>query len=1160
MTMTRAEKKADRKAEKRAREDVRTDASASKKAEEKDRKLAERAAAIARKQLGVETEPTTTQSDPDQRGDKPRVRRLFKRFKGGRKTYVTGLILLAFEAATAVIALYPIAFLIDFLTGSKPTLREFGGPQILQSERFETILALAVAVLLIAATNSAARSLSEICMGRSGRSLGYRIRAAMNERLQHLPLGYHDSKRTGEILTRITRDVLVVEEFVVKSVRTIVGSLLVLVGSFAFVLFLSWPLAVGALLVAPPLAIASRIYTRRVKIASETRRRSEAELDSTTRDILRTARLMQSQGGGTVDFSRFSDQAAKSMRASASASRIQAWFRFVTALVEALAISAVVALGVWLVDRDEVTIGTLVLVILLLRNMVKQATKIISERNELGKVHDSIERIDDLLDRQVTVAQLAYAVEAPALEGHLKFRNVAFTYPPDPADGTLDTNRPALLEDIDFEVAPGEVVSLAGPSGAGKSTVAQLVLRLYDPDAGEVLIDGMPIRSMTVSSLRKQVNLVQEDVVVLAGSVADNIAYGIEKATQEDVEAAARLANAHEFIVNLPDGYQTDLGQRGSTLTGGQRQLIAIARAFMRRAPILILDEPTTGLDAGSARIVVDALATLMRGKTTIVISNDPALTQHSDRVLVIADGRIAELQPAPKGTVPTVGDPAPVVTATPKRRAKANPQTPTKNTPSETPAGSETRDRSHAPLLDSLHRHLPGLAKALDPSFVAEQIDQQLVGPDSTVASVDVGRVWLRDEGTCSLDYRVRLTNAAGDSSEHTVLGRVMPSDEDASEYMRHRVQPLEQRSSVLGPWREPSAVAPGSGLALHPFPIDPALPTLIPAMDPSVVLNLVEPAGLDKLPVAEPVHHPQEGACVLRYRFAGDDHWSTGVDLFGKVYGDDRGDAIAGNLKALTLGPDGQDLAAPLRFPRPIVYSASLRLLITEALPGEALVPALLESNLTGVQPHSRKGREARSETLRDAVRASAEALAVLHHSVAPASVHSTHDDLADLRRDLDVVGRSWPDVADDLRGRIDKLSWNAPEVPSPVLSHGGFTPSQVLIEGDTAAIVDLDTLCWADPALDVGCFLAHLDVTATTLGGADARALVDDLSQTFVDGYSRAAQGPSTEADRIGFFRALALTRIAVNACRQADDQRLDVALSLLDTLDQRHLGAE
>ena len=1101
--------------------------------------------------MSTTTEEKKTSRRGATRGDMRRAIHLFARFKGSPKIYVVGMTLLLFEAATSVIEPYPIAWLIDFLGGNKPNLRELGGPSFLGSARWETILVLTIAVILIAAINSAADSLTEICMARGGRSLGYSIRTAMYSHLQRLPLAYHDSKRTGDVLTRVTGDVLVVEEFVVKSVSNIVGSLLVLIGSFTFLMFQSWRVASVALIVVPLLAIISRSFSIRIKQASKTQRGREGELASTAQEMLTSIRLVQSYGRGSVDLHRFSRQTAKSMHASVDASNIQAQFSFTIALVEALAISAVVWLGVWLVDRDAITIGTLVLFILLLQNMFKPARKIVSEWYKIGKVYASVDRIDDLLDRQVMVEDLPDAVEAPDLQGRLTFSHIGFTYPAEHADGTSAENRPAVLEDVDFEVAPGEVVALVGPSGAGKSTVAQLIPRLYDPDAGEVLIDGIPIRTMTLASLRSQVSLVLQDTILLAGSVAENIGYGIEHATQEAIETAAKLANAHDFIMELPDGYDTPLGERGSTLSGGQRQRLAIARAFIRRTPLLILDEPTTGLDAESAEVVVDALATLMQGKTTVIISHDPGLIQRSDRILIVSDGRVVDSGPPEKSAAGEEAHPLTGLVA-PRRRAKAATGSRKSEAPKSTPVTHGTRAKSIPTLVDSMHKRLPGLAKAMDESFVTEAVEHQLLGADASVDGLDVGKVWLREDGTCTLSYQLRLVDSTGGSSEHMVLGRVLRTDEAAAEYVRHRVRRMtEMRTAESGPWLETSAVATGAGLALHPFPIDPALPTLIGATNPSVVSNLVKFAGIDQLPTAETVHHPREGACVLRYHFG--EESATSMDLYGKVYGDDSGDAIARNLQALTRGPDGAVIEAPVRFPRPVVYSASLRLLITEALPGVALVPQMLKTVLADDPKHTRKENKKQTDSLRDAVRASAEALAVLHTTTAPAAVHSMSDDLAGLRRELDVIGTVWPEVADDLRGRVDGLFWNAPEVPNLVLSHGDFTPSQVLLENGLAAIVDLDTLCWADPALDVGRYLAHLDVLATKLSGHDGRPLVDDLSEAFVESYSAAA--PATAGglvDRVGFYRALTLTRTAVHACRQTKDRRLDVALTLLDSV--------
>ncbi len=331
-------------------------------------------------------------------GDFLRSVRLFRRFMGGRKVYVLGIVFLLVEAVTAVFEPYPVAFLVDFLQGNKPAVRTLGFPTILSSERLETILVLTVAIILIAAVNSAADSFTEVCMARGGRSLGYGIRVEMYSHLQRLPLGYHDKKRTGDVLTRVTGDVLVVEDFVVKSVSNIFGSLMVLVGSFAFLLYQSWSVALVALAVIPMLGLVSNFFSRRIKVASKTQRDREGDLASTAQEMLSSIRLVQSYGRGTVDLEKFSGQTGKSMFASLRAANIQAQFSFVIAIVEALSIAAVIWLGVWLVDRQSITVGTLILFVLLLQNMFKPARKIVSEWYKVGKVFASVERIDDLLD------------------------------------------------------------------------------------------------------------------------------------------------------------------------------------------------------------------------------------------------------------------------------------------------------------------------------------------------------------------------------------------------------------------------------------------------------------------------------------------------------------------------------------------------------------------------------------------------------------------------------------------------------------------------------------------------------------------------------------------------------------------------------------------
>jgi aminoglycoside phosphotransferase len=407
----------------------------------------------------------------------------------------------------------------------------------------------------------------------------------------------------------------------------------------------------------------------------------------------------------------------------------------------------------------------------------------------------------------------------------------------------------------------------------------------------------------------------------------------------------------------------------------------------------------------------------------------------------------------------------------------------------------------------------LPTLARALDSDVVVGKMTPTFLTGSVDVEEITPEKLWLRRDGSCNLRYRLRLSDSPDDAT--VVLGRV------------HH-----------------------GAVALYRFPVDPDLPTLASAVHPGTLSRLEPFAGRVSQPTVTVVHHPREGPCVLRYLDCSPaDGGAGGSTLFGKVYGDGRGDIVDGFLRALCRVQDAHGLHAHARFPKPVLYSSRLRLLLTESLPGDPSVPRLLKAAL---RPGSPAG-PAEEQMLRSAVHDSGRALAALHGSdLSTAPVHSATEEVVALQADLHLDEKVWPDLAAPLRHRVDTLAAEVPVAPDMVLSHGDFTPSQVLLNDRGPAVVDLDTLCWADPALDLGRYLAHLELLATKVGGPAARGLTETLTVEFLSGYGDLTPRTARSAgavDRIAFYKAAALARTALHSCRQLKQHRLELAESLL-----------
>lgn len=594
--------------------------------------------------------------------------------RNSRRLLILSIITLMIESVTALLIPLVIGYSITYVTQRVQQI--LGDTKVLPhsplallgfnsgiNADMETVVLVGLGIILLTMINSLCDSLAEIYLAQGGRGVGYNMRVFLYAHLQKLSLSFHNQSRTGDILTRVTSDVAAVEDFIISNLSDFLGSALYLVFVLLAMFWGAWKIwrpgagAEGdaavflipllAVSIIPLMAVITSYYTSRIKAASKRLRSTEGELASAAQEMLASIRVVQTYGQGSYEQSLFSAQSKKAMTAALDAAGYQARFSWVVSVLGAVATAAVICVGAWLIFKNPVSmgVGALVVFIKWIDDMFKPTKKLIAEWNAFGKLYASLERVGDLMDMRPDVRDEPGAIPAPQLRGRLEFRNVVFAYPSlGPSKKSSEVKTRPTLNGLSFVIEPGQVVAVVGHTGAGKSTIVQLIPRLYDPNAGQILIDGHNIREFTLESLRAQMSMVLQESILFTGSIVENIAYGRPDATGPEIIEAAKDANADEFISKMPDGYYTLLGERGSNLSGGQRQRISIARAFIRDTPILILDEPSTGLDAESTDLVLQALRKLMKGKTTIIISHELNLIRDADKIIVIKAGEIEQV------------------------------------------------------------------------------------------------------------------------------------------------------------------------------------------------------------------------------------------------------------------------------------------------------------------------------------------------------------------------------------------------------------------------------------------------------------------------------------------------------------------------------------
>jgi ATP-binding cassette subfamily B protein len=474
---------------------------------------------------------------------------------------------------------------------------------------------------------------SEYLIGAAAERIGADMRADLFARLQRLSLRFHDRNRTGDLVNRLTSDVSRVQDALVAIFDSLLPNLLTLLGMVAVVLVLDVELGLVALAVVPVLAVLVALSRRRIKTAQRRTRTLYGELASRATEVLRNVRAVQAFAREEDEDARFRRDVAVMADSAVTAVKIEARYAPASDLVLAIGGGLVLWLGVVQVSRGELTLGTLLVVLSYVSSVYRPIRSLARFASVLTRGAASGERLTEILDEPEGIAQAPGAVRASAGAPALSLRGVSFAY----RDGM-----PAL-RNVSLEVAPGETVYIVGASGAGKSTLLALLLRLYDPDSGSIVLGGVDLRRLELRSLRDRIALVPQDAWILDGTIAENIAFGRRGAHREEVLEAARLALVDEFSSELPDGLDTIVGEGGALLSGGERRRVALARAIVRGASLLVLDEPTTGLDARSEAAVAAALRRVSEGRTVIVVSHALEAAAQADRVVVLDRGRIVE-------------------------------------------------------------------------------------------------------------------------------------------------------------------------------------------------------------------------------------------------------------------------------------------------------------------------------------------------------------------------------------------------------------------------------------------------------------------------------------------------------------------------------------
>jgi ATP-binding cassette, subfamily B, bacterial len=558
------------------------------------------------------------------------------RFRGElfkhRRTLAGAFLFSLAYAAVRMAEPWPLKFIFDNVLADMPLDTPVGWVNsTLDGNRTAILVTATVAILVLALLRGVTSYYQKVMTSVVGQQVVLAMRQRLFAHMQRLSLSFHTRNPSGELLSRLTGDINQLRQSVVASMVAMFSNLVVVLGFLTIMFLMEWRLALLVLFVVPVLFGLLTVYSGRIRKATRQQRKQEGELAARLQEGLAGIHLVQMFAREDEEDERLRSMNQQSFKSGLQADRLGARLNRTVELVLGAATAAVLFYGALQVIAGRLTTGELVVFVAYMQGFYRPIRLLSRTTQRASKAASSLERITDVLDQVTEVPDGAH--EAPRFRGEIRFGGVDFAYQP----GTL------VLRDVDLLVEAGQTAALVGPTGAGKSSLLALIPRLYDPSLGAVLIDGRDIREFTLKSLRDQISIVPQEGMLFAASVRENIAYGKPEASDEEIEAAAHAALIHDFVETLPEGYESVLGERGVTLSGGQRQRLAIARAIVRDAPIVLLDEPTTGLDSSSEHLVMEALDRLQVGRTVLVIAHRLTTVRRAEVIFVVEDGRIVE-------------------------------------------------------------------------------------------------------------------------------------------------------------------------------------------------------------------------------------------------------------------------------------------------------------------------------------------------------------------------------------------------------------------------------------------------------------------------------------------------------------------------------------